>query len=105
MAFQILRLLVDEADAFCLHRSKSTIIISRVFSYPPIFTCYLMPFATIQVFYIEFTEHIICKFGFITCFVTIQIECIQPCRCSKTITFLNEVGILHIRIERLQASQ
>ena len=50
-------------------------------------------------------EHVIHKFGFIACFVTVQVKCIQPCRCGKTITFLNEVGILHIRIERLQASQ
>ena len=44
MAFQILRLLVDEADAFCLYRSKGTIIICRMFCYPPIFVFYRMPF-------------------------------------------------------------
>ncbi len=71
----------------------------------PIFVFYRMPFAAIQVFYVELAEHVIHKFGFIACFVTIQVKCIQPCRCGKTITFLNEVGILHIRIERLQASQ
>ena len=47
-----------------------------MFCYPPIFVFYRMPFAAIQVFYVELAEHVIHKFGFIACFVTIQVKCI-----------------------------
>ena len=75
-----------------------------MFCYSPTFALYRIPFAAIQVLYVEFAEHVIYKFGLVTCFMTVQVKGIQPRRCSKTIIFLNEVGILHIRIECLQAS-
>ena len=91
MAFQILRLLVDEADAFCLYRSKGTIIICRMFCYPPIFVflsdCHSPP---IQVFYVELAEHVIHKFDLLSCFVTVQVKSYHHA-VRQTITFSMKV--------------
>ena len=103
-AFQIFRLLVNEPDTFCLHRSKGTIIIRRMFCYSPTF-CSLSD--TIRCH--SGTLCRICR----TCHLQIRTcyllhdgsgKGYPATWCSKTIIFLNEVGILHIRIECLQAS-
>lgn len=49
----------------------------------PIFVFYRMPFSAIQVFYVELAEHVIHKFGFIACFVTIQVKCINHAGAAK----------------------